>query len=415
MKQQYGTTTARQTRRRQTGFVGVAAALCVAVGLSACGGSSSGGSSGGSSGSSGGVVKIGLLAESSGSYQEFGQVVDASVRAAVNHVNDHGGVLVHGKHYKFQVVSAPDNSDPSVAVSLANKFVYQDGIKFVTGGLGDIAPSVAPVTDSAKAIFLTSSSALEAEINKTKYAIVQTADPDSTDGAAFAAIRKFWPNAKTVALIGQDEPTANAFFAWAKENAAKYGLKIVASQQIPTDSDNYQAALASIASNHPDVLLQVAISVAAQQTMLKQNQQIHAGTYGMGFALDCPQAKQVGVTNNYASDTETAGSLSDPFTPQLKALESTLNTALKSQNVSSLAPGLWQYDGIGLLAAAMEKAQTTTNTAAIIHAMEHIKYQGVAGPITLTPQHLFAQKLNVCRIDNGTITEHQIDGAPTGS
>src|SRR2546423_1542095 len=103
-----------------------------------------------------GTVKLGFLAELSGSFQAFGIPAAGGMQLAVKQVNDRGGFDVNGTHYTLDLVSTDDRTDESTTTALTTGYVRDDGIKFVFGALGKLAPLVVQITNPAKVLYFTS-------------------------------------------------------------------------------------------------------------------------------------------------------------------------------------------------------------------------------------------------------------------
>jgi branched-chain amino acid transport system substrate-binding protein len=99
------------------------------------------------------VLKIGVLGVMSGPAASWGLVNKYCAEATAQMINDKGGVEIDGKPYKITIVSIDDKNDPKLAVSGAERLVYQDGIKYIIGpNVDTTAASVVPVIEAAGAV-----------------------------------------------------------------------------------------------------------------------------------------------------------------------------------------------------------------------------------------------------------------------
>jgi branched-chain amino acid transport system substrate-binding protein len=99
------------------------------------------------------VLKIGVLGVMSGPAASWGLVNKYCAEATAQMFNEKGGVEIDGKPYKITIVSIDDKNDPKLAVSGAERLVYQEGIKYIIGpNVDTTATSVVPVIEAAGAI-----------------------------------------------------------------------------------------------------------------------------------------------------------------------------------------------------------------------------------------------------------------------
>lgn len=99
----------------------IVAVLMVALGFSGCG-----------AGGGGKVtVKIGLNAPLSGISAGYGQDIKAGLDLAIADINAKGGVTIGDTTYIFELVAADDEMVPEKALSNAQRFVLEEGIKVI--------------------------------------------------------------------------------------------------------------------------------------------------------------------------------------------------------------------------------------------------------------------------------------------
>jgi branched-chain amino acid transport system substrate-binding protein len=99
------------------------------------------------------VLKIGVLGVMSGPAASWGLVNKYCAEATAQMFNAKGGVEIDGKKYKIAIVSIDDKNDPKLAVSGAERLVYQEGIKYIIGpNVDTTATSIVPVIEAAGAI-----------------------------------------------------------------------------------------------------------------------------------------------------------------------------------------------------------------------------------------------------------------------
>ena len=99
------------------------------------------------------VLKVGVLGVMSGPAASWGLVNKYCAEATAQMVNEQGGVEIDGKKYQIEIVSIDDKNDPKLAVSGAERLIYQDGIKYIIGpNVDTTATSIQPVVESGAAV-----------------------------------------------------------------------------------------------------------------------------------------------------------------------------------------------------------------------------------------------------------------------
>ena len=130
-------------------FAGVAVACCVALGVAACGSSSSGSDSGSSSTGGAkklsGPIKIGVIGGETGAYAFVGQEQKKAVALAVDDINKAGGVL--GAKLSFSAYD--DGGDSNRAISAFQK-IASDGKTVALIGSGDAGQATAGYAERLK-------------------------------------------------------------------------------------------------------------------------------------------------------------------------------------------------------------------------------------------------------------------------
>ena len=101
------------------------------------------------------VLKIGVLASSSGFSQRWGETTWACAKATANYWNKNGGFEIDGRAYRIELVRADYASDPQNAMRLVSDMIHEDGIRYMLGPLSDgVAVEVAPLLDAAGVAFV---------------------------------------------------------------------------------------------------------------------------------------------------------------------------------------------------------------------------------------------------------------------
>jgi len=94
------------------------------------------------------TLKIGALVTLSGPGAAWGQAMKNAAELAADKVNAAGGLDVAGRKYKVEIVAYDDKYQAGEAVTVANRLVFEDKVKYLIGPTGS-APTLAvqPITE----------------------------------------------------------------------------------------------------------------------------------------------------------------------------------------------------------------------------------------------------------------------------
>ncbi|MGH3252531.1 MAG: ABC transporter substrate-binding protein [Trebonia sp.] len=407
--------------RRPVALLAILATLALAACSSSGGSSSNSAASGGSSsGSAGGkTIEVGMDAEEGGALASFGLSFLQAAKAGIEFVNNNGGVTVGGTKYKLALDICNDNSDQTQVAACATKLITTNQDKFVFGGLADFGPILRGITEPNKAIYFSTGSAVAALMSSSHYVVNTVPSLAARSLMSVQGFKKAFPNAKTVALLGEQDATDQAAFAALLPAFKQEGLTVVGTQTAPLDATDYSSYLTALKAKHPDVIWnELAAAVNSEPAMLKQNGSLQAANIVFNNSGSCvstypntPGITYVGETNAGAI---TVGPQETAATKNYESLYYGLGGIAKPD--PNISAGLYIYDFFPILAQAMEKAGTTTDTDKILAAVNSLTYKGVDGTITIKDsQSSYGQVLCTAKDGNASPSEFEVfpDGTTT--
>ena len=102
------------------------------------------------------TLTLGALVTLSGAGAAWGQGMKNAAEIAADQVNQAGGLDVGGRKYQVKVVAYDDKYQANEAVTVANRLVFEDKVKYIIGPVGS-APVLAiqPITEKNKVILMT--------------------------------------------------------------------------------------------------------------------------------------------------------------------------------------------------------------------------------------------------------------------
>ena len=310
-----------------------------------------------------------------------------------------------------------DNSDQTQVAACATKLVVTNQDKFMFGGLADFGPIVRGITEPNKAIYFSTGSAVAALMSSSHYVVNTVPSLDSRSLMSVTGFKKAFPNAKTVALLGEQDATDQAAFAALQPAFKQEGLTVVGTQIAPLDATDYSSYLTALKAKHPDVIWnELAAAVNSEPTMLGQNGTLHAATVVFNNSGSCQASypKTPGIT--YMAETN-AGAITARAneTAATKAYQTAYYGLGGIKNPDpNISAGLYIYDFFPILAQAIEKAGTATDTDKVLAAVNAISYKGVDGTISIkNNQSTYGQVL--CTMTDGNTGNSQFEVFPDGT
>lgn len=377
------------------------AGIAVLLSLAAC--ASVGGQSGSGGGNGSSVINLGLVYEGGGGLNAINVAYLHGLQIAVRNVNASGGIKVGGKKYTFALDTCNDFFDQTQTTGCADKLALDHHDLFMFGGFADFGPIIRGVTEPHHVIYFSTGPAVAALMNKSHYVVDVVPTNEIRAKADVMAIQKLYPNAKTVAFLGDQA------LVWTQDVQAitaamkGTGLKVVASEVAPLSMTNFSSLLTNIKSSHPDVLISFMTSPARSEAILQENAQLHVVNQFFDPSATC-QAISAGATPGIAvsANTNTGAIVSGPnVTPLVKKYTAQYYVGGYQPNPDpNLDVALYSYDDVAWLKDAMEKAGTTTDVTSILKAMNSITYHGLNGTITMSDnQETYGQV--ICYSDNG--------------
>ena len=210
-----------------------------------------------------GTIVLGTAISFTGKYSTNGIHAKNGYDLGVKKVNEMGGVMVGGKHYKLKVQYYDDESTPLRTAQLLERLVNQDGVKFFLGPYSSATTkAAAPIMEKYKLPMVEAEGASRSLFNKGyKYlfAVLSTSEQylaPSLELAKELAMKhgKKMSDVK-VALVFENDPFSLDVRAGLVEMAKKFGMHVVIDDKMPRDLNDISSTLTKVKALKPDVLL----------------------------------------------------------------------------------------------------------------------------------------------------------------
>jgi branched-chain amino acid transport system substrate-binding protein len=329
-----------------------------------------------------GVVKLGLVAEFSGPFAQYGQQILGGMKAYMKQNGD----TVAGK--KIEIVQKDTTGPaPDVAKRLAQELVTRDNVDFLVGfGLTPNALAVAPVATEAKKPMIIMNAATSIITTKSPYIVrVSMTLPQITQPMAQWAAKNGIKKVYTV--VADYGPGLDAEAAFTKAFKAAGG-EMVGSVHTPLQNPDFAPFVQRVKDAKPEAVF--LFLPAGEQGIAFMKSYKERGLADAGIRL---------IATGDITDDGVLDAMGDPTLGLVTSFHysashnSPENTAFKKAyaeaNGTTLRPNFMAaagYDGMAAIYEALRKTNGSTDGDKIMAALKGMKLASPRGAIMIDPE-----------------------------
>ena len=329
-----------------------------------------------------GVVKLGLVAEFSGPFAQYGQQILGGMKA---YMKQHGDTVA-GK--KIEIVQKDTTGPaPDVAKRLAQELVTRDNVDFLVGfGLTPNALAVAPVATEAKKPMIIMNAATSIITTKSPYIVrVSMTLPQITQPMAQWAAKNGIKKVYTV--VADYGPGLDAEAAFTKAFKAAGG-EMVGSVHTPLQNPDFAPFVQRVKDAKPEAVF--LFLPAGEQGIAFMKAYKERGLADAGIKL---------IATGDITDDGVLDAMGDPTLGLVTSFHysashnSSENTAFKKAyaeaNGTTLRPNFMAaagYDGMAAIYEALRKTNGSTDGDKIMAALKGMKLASPRGAIMIDPE-----------------------------
>jgi branched-chain amino acid transport system substrate-binding protein len=200
-------------------------------------------------------IKIGFGVSLTGGLASSGKAHLLSKQIWLEEINARGGLL--GRPVKL--VYFDDQTNAANVPGIYSKLMDVDKVDLLMGHATNLIVAAMPhIMARKKMVMVLLALGSNAEFKYPRYFQSAPFGPDSKgvlSNAFFEVARSIEPAPKTVALVGADAEFSNNVLIGARENAKKFGLRIVYDKSYPPTTVDYSPIVRAIQATNPDVVL----------------------------------------------------------------------------------------------------------------------------------------------------------------
>lgn len=342
------------------------------------------------------TVKVGAILSIEGIFSSLGGPERDGIILAIEELNAAGGVA--GK--QIELIVYDDGGDQARAAQLANRLIFQDRVPVAFG------PSITPTAEMVSPIFeqnevlMIGFVAQDYTWEGTKY-IFMSLPSDAINAEAMVRYAVGDLDAKRIAVVYANVPYGVNGRKFIAESAQAHGVEIAASERWGETDLDFTSQAGRVRAASPDAILIWGSCAAADAQMIKALREAGENAPLVGnLCIPSPQTAEIA---GEAAEGTIAFSVLDYANPdaQAKPFLEAFQARFGNMPIPFAATS---YDGVGLWAAAVERAGGKTDASSVAEAMIGLEYKGVSGSFHITEDNhhgLSAQAYKPIVLQNG--------------
>lgn len=232
------------------------------------------------------TITFGAAISMTGKTAKEGEYTRDGYQFAIDKINQLGGVKVGGKSYQVALKYYDDESKSERTAQLVEKVINEDKVSFILGpyGSGPTA-TAAPICEKYKVPMIEANGSAESLFSKGYRYTFGVVSPAKLylRGIIDLVVSKD-PTAKTVAILGENEPFSKEVAAGAAEYAKDKGLEVVYRELYPSGTQDVSALLTSVKGKSPHLLLGAG-HLQDSLLIVKQAKDLGLTPRAMGFSV----------------------------------------------------------------------------------------------------------------------------------
>lgn len=336
--------------------------------LTACGGGNNGDEE----------IRIGMITPLTGGAALFGIAARDGAILAFEQINEAGGILERPVNFMYH----DDEGAIPVSLSVFERLVYDDDVVAIVGPVTSGPANAVADLATAHGLPMISPTATAEAVTLNRDFMFRACFLDAVQARAIAYFAFERLGATSAAILYNN---AMDYSRGLSENFSRFftemGGTVTASLAYSTGDVDFRAQLTSIAATNPDILF--------------------LPEYFNTVALKAVQAREMGVTSTLLGGDGwegVLGALDDPsildgsfFSAHFAAddpnpiVQNFVNSYTAKHGITPSSFAALGFDAAKILAQSIETAGTT-DSAAVINAMQNIRFSGVTGDITFDAQ-----------------------------
>ncbi len=234
----------------------------------------------------GDTIVFGAAVSMTGKTAKEGEYTRNGYQMYIDKINELGGIKVGGKAYQVALRYYDDESKSERTAQLIEKLVNEDKVNFLLGPYGS-APTgtAAPIAEKYKIPMVEANGSAESIFSKGyRYTFAVLSPAKLYLQGVIDVIRAKDPSARTVAILGENEPFSKEVAQGAADHAKEVGMDVVYHELYPSNTQDVSALLTSIKGKNPHILLGAG-HLQDSLLVVKQAKDLGVSPRAIGFSV----------------------------------------------------------------------------------------------------------------------------------
>lgn len=327
------------------------------------------------------VVRIGHAGPLTGSQAQSGKDDERGVQLAIDELNAKK-LSIGGQPVTFELVSADDQADPKVGVSVAQQLVDKGVVAVIGHYNSGVSIPAARVYNEAHVVMITGASSNPALTALGFPYVFRLATNDNEMGARMANYSAKTLKAKRVAVIDDRTAYGSGVADVFVKQAGKNGLTVVAREYGTDKSTDFKGILTRIKAENPQVVFYGGYYAQAAYLARQMNDLGMKAALVGGDGICSPEFSK--LSNNALDDRMFCAQGGTPLDslPAGKAFRAKFNSTFNA-DVDTYSPAF--YAATLVVADAMQKANSTS-APVFSKVMSEATFNSMLGPVKFDAQ-----------------------------
>lgn len=328
-----------------------------------------------------GQLKIGFMAPMTGSEATYGKDMENAAKLAMAEINAKGGVL--GK--ELVLVTGDDACDPQQATAAASKLV-SDNVIAVVGGYcsGSTLPTVKIYADADIPFVIAAANSTRLIDENVGKAFMINGTGLHQGEKAVELFNKI--GAKKLALVHQGDGYSEDLARITQELWQAAGNEVVAMEVVNKGEQNFSSIVTSIKSKNPDVVYWTAYFADGGLLIKQLRQGGYTGDIVVGDGSNSPQLLEIA-----GQASEGVYVTTNPLVEYMPVAKEFIDNYKAAYNQDPGPYSALAYDGVYLVADALERAGSADPAGLIQALADTPDYQGLSGVISFKDDNTLVQ------------------------
>jgi len=346
-----------------------------AVSLAGCGKEEAAPAAGGDAagGTAAKVVKIGHAAPLTGDIAHLGKDNENGALLAVEEANKKG-ITIGGEQITFELLSEDDEGKPDKGPIIAQKFVDAQ-VAGVVGHLNSGVTIPASAVYEQAGIPMISGSATNPKLTEQGFKVTfRTVGRDDQQGPAVASYLMAEKTPKLVAVIDDASAYGEGLANEVEKTFKAAGIQVLPREKGTTDTRDWKAILTKLRGKKPDAIFYGGMDSGAGP-LVRQGKEL-----GMNVVFAFGDGACTDKMAELAGDAAEGLICSQAGIPARAASPEFINAYKARFNSDPIIYAPFTYDGVNLLIAAMQKADSV-DPAKYLPELKTISHTGASGTV----------------------------------